>query len=157
MTQPFDPVLIVEEFIFQTLKDDPTIDSLVGPDNIWPAFSPVDVAEMHLTHDFAGPDGGRPSVPQGQGLGMIELDWDITAWVEGEDRQILRPVMKAVMSRLTGAEIRGRMFQFESDDGSYWDVSVRYSGPVVVPADIGPGMTWQRVSARYAVTLRPIG
>lgn len=151
----FEPVTVVEEWVFQTLSADATIDAEVGADNIWPAFSPPDAGLLHLSHDFAGPEGGIPAVPMGRGIAQIGLRWDVTAWTPGMDRQVLRPVMKAVQAALTGPSIAGRRFRFASYDGSAWGVECTYLGPVVVPADVGPSGIWQRVAARFLVTLRP--
>lgn len=152
MVAPFEPVTIVEEFVYATLSADATIDSLVGADNIWPSFSPSGVNALHLTQDFAGPELGNPAVPMGQAIALLSLDWDITAWTPGRSRQALRAVMKRVQELLTGPSIVGKRFSFVSSDTTAWAIACRYRGPVVVPPEVNP--TWQRVSSRFRIELR---
>lgn len=155
MAAAFDPVTLVEEFVYATLSADATIDAAIGVDNIWPAFSPAHVNDTHLTQDFAGPDGGIAAVPIGQAIALLSLRWDVTAWTPGMDRQVLRPVMKAVQAALTGPGIKGKRFVFTSGDGSAWSMACRYQGPVLVPADVGPTGIWQRVSSRFLIEMQP--
>jgi hypothetical protein len=156
MTAPFEPVTIVEEFIHTTLAGDATLLALLGGSaEIWPAFSPASAHALHLTHDFSGPDGGEAAVPMGQGIALLSLTWDITAWTPGQSRQALRPVMQRVQAVLTGPSIVGQRFSFGSNDGSGWAVAVHYRGPIVVPAEVNP--TWQRVCGRFWVELRQKG
>jgi hypothetical protein len=152
MIAAIEPVTICEEFVYQTLSADAALDGLIGADNIWPAFAPVDVTTMHLTHDFTGPAGGIAATPLDGGLALLTLFWDITAWTPGLDRQVLRPVAKRVQEILTGTAAVGKRFLFTSVDGSVWAIACRYGGPIVVAADINP--TWQRVAARYVMELR---
>lgn len=154
MTAAFEPVTVVEEFVNQLLSADATITTAIGANNIWPAFSPVDVAGTHVTQDFAGPDGGIAAIPMGQAIALLTLRWDVTAWTPGMDRQVLRPAMKAVQAALTGPSIIGKRFNFTSGDGSLWAIACRYMGPVLVPADVGPTGIWQRVSGRFSIELR---
>lgn len=155
MTAPFEPVTIVEEWCYAVLSANVTVTAEVG-DRIYPAFSPATITTRHLVHDFAGPDEGIAAVPMGQGIALLSMLWDVTAWEPREDRQLLRPVMKAVQAELAGSSIRGLSHRFGSADGSVWALDVTYRGPIVVPADVGPPGVWQRVSARFEVRLRPV-
>ena len=155
MASPFEPVSIVEECVYSVLAADATIDAAIGADNIWPAFSPPDAGTPHLVQDFAGPELGIAAIPMGQAVAQMGLRWDVTAWNPGMSRQVLRPIMKAVQAALTGPSIRGKHHAFVSAlDGSAWDITCSYLGPVVAPIDVAPSGVWQRVSGRFLVQLR---
>ncbi len=154
MAAPFDPVLVAEEFVYDQLSGDAAVTAAFGT-RIYPGFSPAEVESIHATFDYAGPDEGVAAVPFGQGIAVIGMYWDITGWEPSPDRQRLRAGMKAVMAVLTGPSIAGRRFGFADADGTAWWVECRYRGPIVVPADVGPAGSWQRVSARYELALSP--
>ena len=155
MTTPFDPITLVEEFVFSSLSQSGTLMALI-PGGIYPEFSPDRVTGTHLTHDFYGPDGGRLAVPVGQGASQIGLDWVITAWIPGMNRQPLRPVMKGIQTILAGADRRGRRTRFASADSSSWDIQAQWGGPSLVRADVTPIGTWQRVSHLYEMALTEV-
>jgi len=152
MTAPFEPITVCEQFVYEVLTGVPAIVAQF-PGGIHPAFSPPDVQTRHVTHDFAGPDEGQPAVPFGGGIALLGLLWDVTGWEPSADRQLLRPGMKLIQGELSGPELRGKGFAFDSDDGSGWSVNVTYRGPIFVPADVGPPL-WQRVSGRFLLHLR---
>src|SRR5262245_53293998 len=128
----------------------------MGADNVWPGQSPPDITDKHLTHDFAGPDGGIAAVPLGQGTAQLTLRWDVTGWIPGMDRQPLRVAMMAVQVALTGAERLGKQHRFVASDGSGWHITCRDGGPVRATPEIGPIGLWQRVSSRYVIELRQL-
>ena len=123
MTAPYQPVTVVEEFVYATLAADAELDTLLGADNIWPGFAPAEVTGTHVTHDFAGPDGARRATPLGQGVALLELDWDVTAWTPGADRQALDPITCRVQAVLAGSDGAGCRFAFTRSDGSQWAIA----------------------------------
>lgn len=153
MTAPFTPLTVIQRWVYAVLAANATIDAQVGADNIWPNVSPSDVTGRHLTHGFAGPEGGIRAQPLGRALSQIGLRWDVTGWEPSYSQQALEPVMEAVMTTLIGADARGKVHRF-ADGARSWTIECDYFGPVQVPIDLAPAGVWAPVSERYSLFLR---
>lgn len=152
----YEPVTVMYEYVYRQLADDATIDSLIGADNIWPRLSPPDVQGIHLTHRFYGPEGGIPARPMGQGQALLGVEWRVSAWNAGFDEQVLRAPMIAAHAALAGGDDRGKRARFVSYDGSVWDISGWYLGPIVTADDVSPAGVWQEVSSLFRFELRRV-
>jgi hypothetical protein len=151
----FVPQTVVQRFVYSLLAADVTITSAIGGANrIYPNVSPGDIGRVkHMTHGFAGPEGGIRAEPLGQALSQITLRWDVTAWEPSFSQQALEPVMEAVQTALIGADGRGRLHRYV-DGGDVFDLAVEYGGPVLVPLELQPAGVWAPISERYEIALR---
>lgn len=147
--------MIAQRFIYQTLKEIAAIDTAIGADNIWPNLSPPNVTGRHMTHSFAGPEGGVLAIPTGRGIAQVGVRWDITAWEPDYSQAALEPAMIAVMGALTGTDTRGRQFRFV-DGARAYHIEALYGGPVQVPVEATPAGVWAPISERYLLTIRPL-
>jgi len=156
MVVAFEPISVVEEFVYTTLSADEALVLLLGSaDAIRPQFMPDEEPDLHVTHDFAGPDGrDTGTIPMGQAIAMLSLRWMIVAWSKGPSRQALRPVMKRIVVALGGLDMRGRQFVFVDSDEIGWDVTTRYEGPARVTPEAGATGVWQQVAGYFRIEIR---
>lgn len=158
MTLPFHPVAVAEEFIYAKLSGDSGVQTALttaggGATDIYPRVSPAGAAAPHITHDFAGPDGGIIANPIGQGPGLIEIRWIVVSWNPAFDVQVLAPINEAVQAVLLGPQMVGTSGVFVSArlNRSYGMV-VQWAGPAYVPGDVNP--LWQRLGDYYQLALQ---
>ena len=153
----FVPLTVAQRFIYGKLAGEAAITTaLGGASRIYPNISPADIGRVrHMTHAFAGPEGGVRATPLGQSLVQIGLRWDVTAWEPSFSQQALEPLMEAVQSVLIGPDGRGMRHIYPDGDVSY-RVEVVYEGPVQVPLEVAPAGVWAPISERYGVTLRQV-
>ena len=155
MTAPWVPVTVCQRWVYGVLSGDPAITSLIPADQIYPNVSPQDIKARHMTHVFAGPEGGRRVLPLGGGTAQGGLNWDITAWEPDWSQQALEPAMLAVQAALVGPDTRGQRFRYV-DGGRAFAIETLYGGPVQVPLEATPAGVWAPISERYEVTIRPL-
>lgn len=155
MTAPFVVQTVIQRWIYTLLSADATILAAIGGANrIYPNVSPADIGRVrHITHVFAGPEGGIRAERLGRALSQITVYWDITTWEPSFSQQAIEPVMKAVQTVLIGADARGKLHRYV-DGTDVFDLSVQYGGPVLVPPELQPAGVWFPLSERYHIALR---
>jgi hypothetical protein len=154
VTAPFVPQTVVQRWMSVVLKADAAVIAQVPASRIFPNISPSDVGrQRHLTHVFAGPEGGIRAEPLGRALSQITLRWDVTAWEPAFSQQVLEPLMEAIQTLLIGADARGKRHVY-SDGGESYRLEVQYGGPVLVPLELQPAGVWAPISERYDIALR---
>jgi hypothetical protein len=152
MTAPFNTLAVIEQFLYSKLSGDPVLATLMPPGAFYPRYSPNGVAGIHVIYQFIGPDGGRAAIPMGQGIGMMEVDYVLTAWNPGQSLQALAPVTMRIQEILTGPALRGANFVFTDSFGTGWVIWVRYGGPGIVAPETNPA--WQPSADIYRINLR---
>lgn len=151
-----EPVTLVEEWAYQRVAADAATAALIPADGggirMWPELAPPTEQSTHLTHDLGSPADVAQAM---SGPTQWRLLWDVTAWIKGWDRQPLRPILAAALTALVGPKLAGVTERFTAGDGSVWDLTCRYIGPVPAPGDYGATGVWRRVVTRFEILLAP--
>lgn len=147
----YEPVTVVQEFFFDTLRVDSTVLGLLGnPPAIRPAFAPDLRPDLYLTPRIEAAISPMHSI-----AGFEMMRWRIIGWKRGYSQLGLRDVMRAVMGSLTGMERNGKRFPaFVDSDGIGWAIHVKYGGPAATVPEPGETEVWQMLASFYDVALR---
>lgn len=153
-----DVVTVAEGVVYQTLKAAPAVAVALPRDGgevrVYPEVAPAGVEETHVAHDIGG--AGDVAAPMGGEPVKWTLPWDVTAWIDGQARQALGPVVTAVLVALCGDGLRGRRLPpYDDGDGGRWAVAIRYVGPIPAPGDFQASGVWRRVAHRISIELSP--
>jgi len=155
----FTPEMVAQRWVFSRLVASAPLLAALGSTasnpRIIPNIATAEVTKRHITHWFYGPAGGILARPVGQPVVQVGMIWRVTGWEPSFDQQTLDPVMKAVMTALSGADGRGIVVRYVDDDGAF-TMESHFAGPeiaAVAPASEG---VWSPVHHLYAITVRPV-
>lgn len=156
MVVAFEPVTVVQQFFYDTLRQDPTVLEILGsPPAIRPGFSPDERPDIFVTPRYE--DMLNVGMPIGGSSSWLKMRWRLVGWRRGYSTLGLRAVMKAIMTSLVGANVRGKQFSFVDSDGIGWAIGVQYVGSPPTEPEPEETEVWQLIAAYYDVDLRQKG
>lgn len=147
-----DVVSVLEEFFFERMDA-----ANVCGGRIFPVIAPSGTPTPFVTHDIKFGSSQGPVKGTGHPE-TFDMEWEITTWIDGFDRQPLRAEWRTIFAALLGeaddpGKPRRPNITFTSDeDGSEWDITLLYGEPRTPPAvDSSDEGQWIRIQHSFIV------
>jgi hypothetical protein len=150
----FVPETTAQAWVYAELVASSAVTTALGSTQIIANIAPPEVTGRHITHWFYGPSGGKLAFPIGRGLVQVGMVWRVTGWEPSYSQQALEPVMKAVMTTLTGANGHGRTARF-THDAMAFTIECRFAGPDIAQVEAPTGV-WAPLHHLYDLVVRPV-